>query len=145
MIQYKNSNVKLSNLQLNKLKSRRENCTKIALETSSNVVVDSNNENNFLHKLLLANTPVSKFCKDFENNSSANMKLSKTQLHIIWQSGGVLGRPLGPLLTTGLSLIGNVLKPLTKSVLTPLGLASGTDAPIHKKNFWIWRDNVINF
>ena len=84
MIQYKNSNVKLSNLQLNKLKSRKENCTKIALKTSSNVVVDSNNENNFLHKLLLANTPVSKFCKDSENNSSANIKLSKTQLHIIW-------------------------------------------------------------
>ena len=66
------------------------------------------------------------------------MKLSKTQLYKIGQSGGFLGRLLGPLLKTGLPLIGNVLKPLAKSVLIPLGLtaaASATDAAIHKKMF----------
>ena len=76
--------------------------------------------------------------KTFENNSSANIKLSKTQLHKIGQSGGFLGRLLGPLLKTGLPLIGNVLKPLAKSVLIPLGLtaaASATDTAIHKKMF----------
>ena len=60
----------------------------------------------------------------------------KTQLHKIGQSGGFLGRLLGPLLKTGLPLIGNLLKPLGKSVLIPLGLtvaASATDAPIQKK------------
>ena len=54
------------------------------------------------------------------------------------QSGGFLGRLLGPLLKTGLPLIGNVLKPLAKSVLIPLGLtaaASATDPTIHKKMF----------
>ena len=63
-------------------------------------------------------------------------KLLKTQLHKIGQSGGFLGRLLGPLLKTGLPLIGNLLKPLGKSVLIPLGLtvaASATDAPIQKK------------
>ena len=35
------------------------------------------------------------------------------------QSGGFLGRLLGPLLKTGLPLIGNVLKPLTKNILIP--------------------------
>ena len=52
------------------------------------------------------------------------------------QSGGFLGRLLGPLLKTGLNLISNVIKPLTKSVLFPLGLtaaASAADAGIHKK------------
>ena len=52
------------------------------------------------------------------------------------QSGGFLGRLLGPLVTTGLPLIKNVIKPLTKSVLIPLGLtaaaASAADAGIHK-------------
>ena len=51
---------------------------------------------------------------------------------------GFLGRPLGSLLKTGLLLIGNVLKPLAKSVLIPLGLttaASATGATIHKKMF----------
>ena len=58
-------------------------------------------------------------------------------MHKIGQSG-FLGRLLGPLLKTGLPLIGNVLKPLAKNVLTPLGLtalASATDAAIHKKMF----------
>ena len=52
------------------------------------------------------------------------------------QSGGFLGRLLGPLLKTGLSLIKNVIKPLSKSVLILLGLtaaASAADAGIHKK------------
>ena len=59
-------------------------------------------------------------------------------MHKIVQSGGFLGRLLGPLLKTGLPLKKNVLKPLTKSVLIPLGLtavASATDAAIHKKMF----------
>ena len=57
-------------------------------------------------------------------------------MHKIRQSGGFLGRCLGPLLKTGLSLIGNVLKPLAKSFLILLGLtAAATDAVIHKKMF----------
>ena len=53
------------------------------------------------------------------------------------QSGGFLDRLLVPLLKTGLPLIKNVIKPLIKSVLIPLGLtaaASAADAGIHKKN-----------
>ena len=81
-----------------------------------------------------------KLRKAFTNNSPANIKLSKTQLHKIVQSGGFLGRLLRPLLKPGLPLIGNVLKPLPKSdlILIPLGLtlaASATDAGIHKKMF----------
>ena len=52
------------------------------------------------------------------------------------QSGGFLGRLLGPLLKTGLPLIKNVIKPLAKSVLIPLGLTaavSAADAGIHKQ------------
>ena len=62
--------------------------------------------------------------------------LSKTQLSKMIQSGEFLGRLLGPLLKTGLLLIANVIKQLSKSVLIPLGLtaaASTADAGIHKK------------
>ena len=62
--------------------------------------------------------------------------LSNTQLSKMIQSGVFLGRLLGPLLKTGLPLIKNVIKPLAKSVLIPLGLtaaASAADAGIHKK------------
>ena len=54
----------------------------------------------------------------------------------IGQSGRFLGRLLGPSSKTGLPLIGNVLKPLAKSVLIPLGLtapASAVDTAIHKE------------
>ena len=52
------------------------------------------------------------------------------------QSGGFLGKLLGPLLRTGFSLMKNVITPLAKIVLIPLGLtaaASAADAAIHKK------------
>ena len=73
-----------------------------------------------------------------QKNFSANIKLSKSQVHKIGQSGRFLGRILGPLLRTGLPLIGSVLKPLSKIVLIPLELtasASATDTAIHKKMF----------
>ena len=108
------------------------------MKISSNVFGDSNDENNFPHKLLLTNTQNSRLRKPFPNNFSANVKLSKMQLHKIGQSGEFLGRLLAPLLKTGLPLIGNVIKPLAKSLLVPLGLtaaASATDAAIHKKIF----------
>ena len=77
-----------------------------------------------------------KLKKSFNNNMSTDLKLSNAQISKIIQSGGFLGRLLGPLLKTGLSLIKNVIKPVTKSVLIPLGLtaaASAADAGIHKK------------
>ena len=46
--------------------------------------------------MLLTKTEGSKVCKPFANDSPANIKLSKTQLHKIGQSGGFLGRLLGP-------------------------------------------------
>ena len=131
MTQYNTLNVKLTNLLLNKLKSWIENCNEVTLKTSTIVVGDSKDKNNFLHKLLLTNTQVSRLCKAFANGSSANIKLLKT--HKIGQSEGFLGRLLGPLLKTGLSLIRNVFKTLARSILIPLGLtaaASATDAVI---------------
>ena len=78
----------MSNVQLNELKSGIKNGTEVTLKISSNVVGDYNDENNFLHNfLLLTNTEVSKPRTAFENGSSANIKLSKTQLHKIGQSG----------------------------------------------------------
>ena len=77
MTQYNTLKVKLQNSQLNKLKSGIKNNTEATLEISSNVVADSNDENNFPHKLLLNNTQVSKLHKEFANGSSANIKLSK--------------------------------------------------------------------
>ena len=138
MTHYSTSNVKLSNLQLNKLKYAIKNGTGVTLNRSSNIIGDCDDENNFSHKILLTNREVSSLRKVFSNGSSANMKFSKIQLHKIGQSGRFLGRFLGPLLKTGLPLIQNGLKPLAKRVLIPLGLmaaASATDAAIHKKMF----------
>ena len=100
------------------------------------MIGNSSDEANFRHKLLLTNRQVSNICKAFANHSSTDIKLSKTQLSKMLRSGGFLGRLLGPLLKTGLPLIKNVIKPLAKSVLIPLGLtaaASAADAGKHKK------------
>ena len=86
--------------------------------------------------MFLTDTQVSRLCKVFANNLSANVKLLKNQLSKIVQSRGLLGRLLGPLLKTGSPLIENVIKPLAKSVLIPLGLtttASAVDTGIQTK------------
>ena len=75
---------------------------------SSNVVGDSNDENNFPHKLWLTNAQVSTRCKAFASSSSA----------------------------TELPLIKNVLRPLAKSVLITLKLSawiSAADAAVKKE------------
>ena len=81
MTQYNTFNVKLSNFQLNKLKLGIKTGTEVTLKVSSNIVGDSNDENNFPHKLLFTNTHVLRLRE--VNNSSVNIKLSKTQLHKI--------------------------------------------------------------
>ena len=63
MTQYNSLNVKLSNSQLNKLKSSIKNETNIVLRISSNMVSNSNYNTNFPHELLLTNRQVAKFVK----------------------------------------------------------------------------------
>ena len=84
MTQYNSLNVKLSNSQLNKLKSAVKNESEVVLRVP--------------HELLLTDGQVSTLRKSFPNNSSAGIKLSKTQLSKMIQSGGFLSRLLGPLL-----------------------------------------------
>ena len=136
MTQYNSFNVKLSNSQLSKLKSAIKNENDVLLRLSSNMVGNSNDNTNFPHELLLSNRQVTNIRKAFANHLSTDIKLPKTQLSKMIQSGGFLGRLLGPLLKTGLPLMKSVIKPLAKSVLIPLGLtaaASAADAGIHKK------------
>ena len=136
MIQYSSLNVKLSNSQLNKLKSSIKSDTDVVLRISSSMVGNSNDNTNFPHELLLTNRQVANIRKTFAKNTSTDIKLSKTQLSKMIQSGGFRGRLLGPLLKAGFPLMKNVIKPLAKSVLIPLGLtaaASAADAGIHKK------------
>ena len=78
MTKYNTWNMKLSDSLRIKLKLGMKNGTKVTLKLSSNVIGDSNDENNFPHKLSLTNTQVSRLCKAFANNSSANIKSSKT-------------------------------------------------------------------
>ena len=126
MTQCNSLNVKLSNSQLNKLKSAIKDETEVVLRLSSNMI--GHNETNFSHKLLLTNTQVSNLRKAFANHLSADIELSKTRLSKMMQSVGFLGRLLGPLLKTGLPLIKNVINPLAKSVLIPLGLTAAASA-----------------
>ena len=124
MTQYNSLNVKLSNSQLNKLKSSIKNETDVVLRISSNMVGDSNDNTNFPHELLLTNRQVANIRKDFAIHSSIDIKLSKTQLSKMIQSGGFLGNLLG-------ILAGPLMKvamPLAKNVLAPLEISTAMSA-----------------
>ena len=84
MTQYNSLNVKLSNSQLDKCKSAIKYETEVILRLSSNMIGD--NETNFPQKLVLTNRQVSNLLKAFTNHSSADIKLSKTQLSKMIQS-----------------------------------------------------------
>ena len=75
MTQCNTLNVKLSNLQLNKLKSGIKNGPEVTLKVSSDVVSDFNDEINFPHKLL-TDTQILRLGKTFVKNSSPSIKLS---------------------------------------------------------------------
>ena len=134
MTQYNSLHVKLSNSQLNKLKSSIKNETDVVLRISSNMVCNSNDNTHFPHELLLTNRQVANICKAFAKNTSIDIKLSKTQLSKMIQSGGflrnLLGKLAGPLM--------KVAMPLAKNVLAPLGISaamSAIDGSIKKKMF----------
>ena len=100
MTQQNSLNVELSNFYLKRLKSGTKNEIEIVLRLSSNIVGNSNDATNFLHKLLSSSKQVAKLRKAFANNLYVNIELSET----------------------GLSLMKDVIKPSAKSVLVPLGL-----------------------
>ena len=132
MTQYNSLNVKLPNSQLNKLKSSIKNENDVVLRISSNMVSNSNDNTNFPHELLLTNRQVENVRKAFVNHSSIDIKLSKTQLSKMIQSGRFLGNLLGKLADP----LMKVAMPLAKNVLAPLGLSaamSAIDGSIKKK------------
>ena len=87
MTEYNSVNVKLSNSQLNKLKTAIKNETDVVIRISPIMIGDFNDKGNFPHELLLTNRQVSSIRKAFSNNSSPDIKFSKTQLSKMIQSG----------------------------------------------------------
>ena len=132
MVEYTKVNVKLSDSQIKKLKDAVKDNTGTTLRIDLKMF----NGNDLPHELLLTTRQKTELRNAFNNNMSADLKLSKTQISKIIQSGVFLSKLLGPLSKTVLPLIKNVIKPLAENVLIPLGLtaaASAADAGIHKK------------
>ena len=127
MVEYNTVNTKLSNSQLNKLKSTVKNRPGTTLRMKTRMF----RANNLPHELLLTTGQITKLRNAIENNMSTNIKLSKAQISKIIQSGGFLGKLLGPLLKTGLPLLKSVIKPLGLLGLT--ASSSAIDAGVQKK------------
>ena len=139
MVEYSKVNVKLPDTQLKKAKSSCKSKTGTALRISLKMF----NGNDLPHQLLLTTRQKIKLRNAFNNNMSTDLKLSKAKISKIIMSGGCLGKLLGPLLKAGLPLIENVIKPLAKSILIPLGLtaaASAADAGIPNEEM----NDIIN-
>ena len=97
MVEYNTVNAKLSKSQLNKLKSAVKNKQGTTLRINARMF----NSDNLPHELLLTTRQTTKLRNAIENNRSTDIKLSKAQMFRIIQSGGFLGKPLGPLLKMG--------------------------------------------
>ena len=147
MVDYNTVITKLSNPQPNKPTSAVKNNQGTTLRMNARMF----SANNLPHELLLTTRQATKLRNAIATNMSNDIKLPKAQISKIIQSRGFLGKLLAPLLKTGLPLIKNVIKPLARSVLIPLGLtaaASAADAGIQKKkeeNTWFWNSNFNNF
>ena len=142
MVEYNKVNVKLSDPQIKKLKD----AVKDNKGTTLRINFKMFDGNDLPQELLLTTRQKTKVRNAFNNNTSADIKLSKTQIVKIIQSGGFLGSLLsklaGPLM--------KIAVPLAKNVLAPLGItaaASALDAGIKKKkkNTRIWKFNINNF
>ena len=121
MVEYNKVSVKLSDSQLNKLKNAVKSQTEVTLKINIKMFEGKN----LPRKLLFTTRQKTKLRNVFENNMSTDVKLSKTQIVKIIQSGGFLG-----------SLLSKLAVPLAKNFLAPLVItaaASSIDAGIQKK------------
>ena len=139
MVEYSKVNVRLSNMQLKKLKDAVKDNTGTTLRINFKMF----DGNDLPHELLLTTRQKTKLRNAFNNNTSADIKLSKTQIAKIIQSGGFLGSLLsklaGPLM--------KIAVPLAKNVLAPLGIiaaASALDAEIQKKSGFGTTTSIIS-
>ena len=115
-------------------KSRTKSATSVNLRLS--LVIIGTDETNFPHNILSISRPAPSLCKAFAYNSSKDKKPSKTQLSKLIHSGGFLGRLLGSLEKFVLPLVMNLLQPLGKSTLVPLGLTEASPAnTVNHKNY----------
>ena len=128
MFEYNKVDCKLTNVQLNKFKKVVKSNEGATLRLG----IRNINKDETPHELLLTTRQNTKLRNALNNNSATDIKLSKTQIKILIQSGGFLGKLLsklaGPLM--------KVAMPLAKNVLTPLGLTaamSTIDGSIQKK------------
>ena len=126
MLEYNTVNAKLLNSQLNILKSAVKNKQGATLRMNAKMF----NGNNLPHELLLTTRQTTKLRNPIENNFQTDIKLSKAQIPKIIQSGGFLGKILGPLLKAGLPLLKSAIKPLGLLGLT--AAISAIDAGVQK-------------
>ena len=128
MVEYSKVNVKLTDMQLKKLKTAAKNKTESTLRMSFKML-DGNDPP---HELLLTTRQKTKLRNAFNSNMSTNLKLSKAQISKIIQSGGFLGSIISKLADPFMKVA--VL--LAKNILVPLEItaaASAVDAGILKK------------
>ena len=128
MVDYTKKNVKLTNLQLSKLKKAVKNNDGATLQISIKIF----NKDELPHQLLLTARQSAKLRNAINNNLATEIKFIKAELKKLIQSGGFLGKLLsklaGPLM--------KIVVPLAKNVLAPLGLTAAIsviDGSIQRK------------
>ena len=139
MVEYSKVNVRLSDTQRKILKTAVKNEAGTTLRISLKML----NGNGLPHELLLTTRQKTKLRNAFNNNMSADLKLSKPQISKIIQSRAFLGSLLsklgGPLMKIAISLAKNVLTQLENTAAVQQLMQE------FKKNTWFWNNNIKNF
>ena len=128
MVEYTKVSVKLTNLQLSKLKKTVKNND----SATSRITIKNFNKDELPYELLLTTRQSTKLRNAINNNMATDLKLSKAQIKKMIQSGGLLGK----LLSKVADPLMKVAMPLAKNILAPLRLTaamSAIDGSIQKK------------
>ena len=139
MVEYNTANVKLSNSQLNKLKSAVKNKQGTTLRMNARML----NGNNLYHELLLTTRQTTKLRNATENNLQTDIKLSKAQISKTIQSGGFLGKILGSIIKNWIAII-----KISHKTFWMIGFNSckfSNRCRSSKKDMWFWNNNFSNF
>ena len=135
----KTVNAKLSNSKLNKLKGALKNKQRTTLRMNARMF----SGNNLPHELFLTQRQITKLRNNIKNNLQTDIKLSKAEISKIIQSGGLLGKLLGPLLKTGFAII--KISHKTTWFIRFNSCELSNRCWCSKKDIWFWNNNFNNF
>ena len=139
MVEYNTVNVKLSNLQFNKLRSAVKNKQGTTLRIGARMF----NGNNLPHELFSTQRQITKLRNNIENNMSTDIKLSKAQISKIIQSGCFFWQNSWSIFKNWVAIF--KISDKTTWFIRFNSCSLSNRCWCSKKDIWFWNNNFSNF